>query len=329
MKKNLLFAGHDLKFSQDLIEYFSSHNNFNVRIDQWEGHSTHNEDYSIECLNWADTIFCEWGLGNAVWYSLRKEDHQKLFVRMHRQELVTDYPNQFNLSSIDRIIAISPYIYEEFYRTFGFKRHQMTMIFNHVNVGRFNRPKIDQPNFNLGMIGINPKLKRLDRALDVFEDLWKKDNRYKLYIKGKMPQEYSWLWNNDEQREYYEGVFERIENSQWKEAVIFEGFGDVGEWLTKVGFILSVSDLESFHLAVAEGMASGAIPIVYNWQGAQTIYTEDMISTSIDDMIRKIEDTNQLNTEAFKELQNEMKTYSKERFSFDQIVLEYEKLLNS
>jgi hypothetical protein len=36
--------------------------------------------------------------------------------------------------------------------------------------------------------------------------------------------------------------------------------------------VLSTSDDESFHLAPAEGMASGAVPALLNWPGAETIY---------------------------------------------------------
>ena len=40
---------------------------------------------------------------------------------------------------------------------------------------------------------------------------------------------------------------------------------DVGTWLRRIGFILSTSDDESFHLAPAEGMASGAVPVIRSW----------------------------------------------------------------
>jgi hypothetical protein len=55
--------------------------------------------------------------------------------------------------------------------------------------------------------------------------------------------------------------------------VTFDGFGgDVAAWLRRVGWVLSTSDDESFHLAPAEGMASGAVPALLPWPGADTIY---------------------------------------------------------
>jgi glycosyltransferase involved in cell wall biosynthesis len=56
-------------------------------------------------------------------------------------------------------------------------------------------------------------------------------------------------------------------------AVTFDPFGSVvASWLRRVGFVLSTSDQESFHLAPAEGMASGAVPMLLDWPGAETIY---------------------------------------------------------
>ncbi|GIO26922.1 glycosyltransferase [Ornithinibacillus bavariensis] len=289
MKKKVVFAGHDLKFATGLINDLKLKPDIEVKIDKWDSHDAHDEEFSEKCLEWADVIFCEWGLGNAVWYSKYKKSNQKLLVRMHRQELETFYPNKFVLENINKIIAISPYIFEEFYRKFKFPRKKMQMIFNYVDMSKYTLTKLEGSQYNIGMIGISPKLKRIDIALDIFERLWEKDNRYKLYAKGRMPSEYNWIWNNDEQRQYYEEQFSRIEKSNWGKNVIFSGFGsDVNEWLENIGFILSTSDYESFHLAVAEGMASGAYPIIRNWDGVRTIYKKDWIFNSIDDAVDKI-----------------------------------------
>ncbi|MFC6669106.1 hypothetical protein [Marinobacterium aestuariivivens] len=46
----------------------------------------------------------------------------------------------------------------------------------------------------------------------------------------------------------------------------------MNEWFTMVGFILSPSDFESFHMAIGEGMLTGAMPIVWKWKGAEEIW---------------------------------------------------------
>lgn len=313
----MVFAGHDLKFAKLIIQFLEETNRFDIRLDEWDGHNVHDEKKSKEFLDWADVIICEWGLGNAVWYSSRKRPHQKLIVRMHLQEVDTNYPRQFEMDNIDAIITISPYVYEEFYRVFKLPREKTKMIYNVVDTAKLEKPKLNGSNFNLGMIGIAPKRKRLDLSLDVLENLWAHDQRYKLFVKGKMPQEYPWLWRKDEEREYYEAQFRRIENAPWKDAVIFDGFGDVDEWFQKIGFILSTSDFESFHLAPSEGMASGSIPLILKWDGSDTIYQKDYLYDDIHGMVHHILEMNKM--ESSLNSRQEVKKYVQQLFDVDVI----------
>lgn len=319
-KKKILIVGHDLKFASHIISSFEKKAHFAIKIDKWKGHDVHDEAYSKECLDWADVIFCEWGLGNAVWYSKHKLPHQKMIVRMHAQELKTNYPKQFKIENIDKIIAISPFIYEEFYRLFKFPREKMLMIYNTIDTKLMNREKTSD-GFNLGFIGMSPKLKRLDLAIDIFEKLWTIDKRYKLYIKGKHPQEYPWLWNNESEREFYETVFKRISEAVWRDSVIFDGFGnDIPEWLQKINFVLSTSDSESFHLSPGEGMASGAFPVILNWDGSNTIYPSEYIYQNIDECVKSILDTNSIDDKNV--MRKRLLEYTEEHFDAEKISLQ-------
>ncbi|MDM5157388.1 glycosyltransferase [Bacillus sp. DX1.1] len=315
-KKNVIFAGHDLKFAKLIMDYLKGLGKYEIKIDQWTGHNTHNEEHSQECLQWADIIVCEWGLGNAVWYSENKLPHQKLIVRMHRQELDTIYPKQFVLENIDTIIAISPYVYEEFYRTFKLPREKMKMIYNTLHAEQLDRPK-EEVSYNLGIIGMCPKMKRLDLAVDMLEKLWQQDSRYKLFVKGKMPQEYPWLWKKEEEREYYEELFQRIEAAPWKDAIIFDGFGPVDEWFQKIGFVLSTSDFESFHLAPSEGMASGSYPIILKWDGSDTIYPPSYLQDDIDSCVSRIIEINSMDSS--ESLRRDAKQYVQSRFDIKKV----------
>ncbi len=55
-------------------------------------------------------------------------------------------------------------------------------------------------------------------------------------------------------------------------AVAFEPFGGyVANRMHRIGTVLSTSDPESFHLAVAEGMMSRATGAVLPWRGADAV----------------------------------------------------------
>lgn len=280
-KKTILFAGHDLKFLQDVITSYQSDPSFDVLIDQWKNHTDHDEEWSRECLDKADIIFCEWGLGNIQWYSNHKKNGQRLLVRIHLQENQRpEFLRNANIDNIDYFIFIAPYRYEEFVAMHGIPRHKTKMIFNTVDVEKFNLEKLPEAKYTLGFIGMVPWRKRFDRALDIFEKLWKEDNRYVLRVKGKRPEDYPWMLSKSRKDEMakYDALYRRIEEAPWKDNVIYDGHGnDMPEWFQKVGYILSTSDFEGSHQAVAEGMAAGSVPIIYDWDGADTVYPKDFV----------------------------------------------------
>lgn len=320
-KQTILFAGHDFKFLNWYIEHCKNNPNLNVLIDKWEGHENHDLDNSEKLIQQADIIFCEWGLGNAVWYSRNKRRGQKLFIRLHRQEIDTKFLPLINYDNVDRVIVIVPHLFEEFNRLKKVPRGKMMIIENMIDYKRFNKPKYEDIQYNLGIVGILPKLKRLDRALDIFEKLWNENNNYRLYIKGKLPKELPWLMGRREEKQYFESVFKRIDNAEWKENVIFDPHGnDVDEWFRKIKFILSTSDIEGSHVSPMEGMASGSIPIVYHWPGAETAYPSEFIVESVDEAVELIKSYEN------KDISRELKEYPK-RFSLDSRIKIFDNLL--
>ncbi|WP_444922659.1 hypothetical protein ACJJID_01630 [Microbulbifer sp. CnH-101-G] len=310
-KRTILIAGHDLKFAKFIIEKINQRKDLHLLIDDWNGHDKHDEEKSLALLNNADVVFCEWGLGNLVWYSKNIKRGQKLIVRIHAQEIKTRHLDRCNHEKIDNYIFVSPYYFEMMIAEFSLKREKCKMIFNMVDTDILNKPKVESSKYNLGMIGDVPQSKRLDRALDIFEKLYKENNRYKLFVKGKRPEDYAWMHSKEKRGEltYFENQYERITKNGWEKNVIFEGFGPIEEWLQKIGHILSVSDNESFHLSVAEGMASGALPSILNWPGSEYIYPSKYISTSISTAFEKVTNIDSSTT-------SEVKQFSK-RFCKD------------
>lgn len=322
-KLKLVVAGHDLKFINSMLTYLKENKNIEIKVDQWSNHNSHDEKFGAECVEWADVIVCEWGLGNAVWYSTNKKKYQKLFVRMHGQERKTKFPPLFNYDNIDHFIAISPFIYEEFHRIIDTPRDKMKIINNYVDTNSLNRPKRSGAEFHLGIVGIVPLLKRLDRAIDIFEKLWEKDSRYKLFIKGKRPEEYNWwTMKKGEEIDYYNNLYKRIEESPWKDNVTFDGHGsDMDVWFQKIGFILSTSDYETFHLAPAEGMASGSVPVIFNWSGSKAIYDKKWIVSNDDEAVQYI-----LNNR-YNVGNDSFKGYINDRFGIEKIANELVELI--
>jgi glycosyltransferase involved in cell wall biosynthesis len=267
-------AGHDLKFFRPLLDYLRLQPDLEVRVDQWAALGRHDPHASRELAEWADVVICEWCGPNAVWYSRHKRRGSRLLVRLHRFELTSRYPGEVKIGAVNQVICVSRHYARLCRERIGWPETKVAAIPNALDVAQLDRPKLEGARFHLGLIGIVPSRKRLDLALDVLEELRRQDDRYLLFVKSSMPWEHWWVWQNPAEREHYASALRRAQRSPLlRGAVVFDDAGpDVASWLRRVGFVLSTSDDESFHVAPAEGMASRAVPVLRHWPGAETIY---------------------------------------------------------
>jgi glycosyltransferase involved in cell wall biosynthesis len=282
----VVVAGHDLKFFTRLMDHLAARPDIELRVDRWPALGRHDPERSRGLVGWADVVVCEWCGPNAVWYSEHLKKHgrpdQRLIVRLHRFELYGAWPRRLDIGAINRVICVSPHYADLTRKMTGWPAEKITVIPNWVDDAQFDRAKLPGAQHHLGMIGIAPWRKRLDLAVDVLEELRRRDPRFTLFVKSKLPWDLPWIWNRTEEREAFERLFRRIRRSPLlARSVVFDPSGpDVAAWLRRVGFVLSTSDDESFHLAPAEGMASGAVPALLGWPGADTIYDRHWIHDS-------------------------------------------------
>ena len=270
----VVVASHDLKFFTRIQEHLAELPGVELRLDRWDALSVHDAATSESMAAWADVVICEWAGPNLVWYSRHKRPGQRLIVRLHRFELDAGWLADVRPDAIDQVVCVSPYYAQLTAERTGWPADRIVVIPNWVDVEQFARPKLAGAEFTLGMIGISPHRKRPDLGVEILARLRRRDRRYRLAVKSKMPWDYWWIWRKPEERAEVERLFHRLHDDPVVAgAVTFDGFGgDVAAWLRRVGWVLSTSDDESFHLAPAEGMASGAVPALLPWPGADTIY---------------------------------------------------------
>ena len=288
-RTRLAVVGSDLKFITPLIVRLEDSDRFEVRIDEWPKFRVHDEEATRDVLAWADTIVCEWAGPNAVLASRVKRPHQRLIVRLHRVELSYDDWREIDIAAVDTVVTVGPYYRRRVLETTGWPEDKVLHVPNAIDTHLFDRPKPDEARFHLGMIGAASARKRLDLAMEVLALLRGVDERYQLFVKGSNPWEIKWVADRPEETAYFADVAQRLTEPDIAGAVSFDPPGeDVPEWLERVGFVLSTSDDESFHLSPAEGMASRAIPVVRSWPGADEIYDAEWVTADIEEMAKRI-----------------------------------------
>lgn len=324
-KKRLLIAGYDLKFITPILKYLED--DYNIKIDEWIGHNDHDEAKSTKLLNWTDFIFCEWLLGNAVWYSKRKMNHQKLIIRAHRFEATRNFGNQINFAKVDGVIVVSYPCLELFSNIFEIPREKMILLSNYVETDIYTGIKKGDFKHNLAMVGYVPKLKGLLKGLKILKMLKENDDKFKLYLMGKDYKELDWVWNNPEERSYFRECENFIKDNKLEDSVIFEGWVERSEMFSNIGYVLSVSDIESFHLAPAEGLCDLTLALLLYWNGSEYIYPRKMIFDNIDDIVKIILDTYS-NNKYYHDLLEEMGYYIIKEFNIEKIVIDLKNIFD-
>lgn len=277
-RTKVLLAAHDLKFAGELVDMLQADPDVELRIDQWETLHEHDESASQQLLDWADVVVCEWAGPNAVWFSQRVRPDQRLVVRLHMFELRGGWLKDIDTSRVDVLVVVSEMNRGHVLDALDIDPSRVRVIPNAVSFADLARPGREGRRFRLGMVGIVPLLKRPDRALDLLGRLRAEDDRFTLHIRGRMPWEYPHVWRKPLEREGYLDLFARLGAGPLRDAVAFEPFGaDMGTWYTKVGWMLSPSATESFHLAPVEGMVSGAVPVVWDREGARDVFDDRWI----------------------------------------------------
>ena len=286
----IAFAGHDLKFAREIIDHFRDHPDCVVRVDQWHNHARHDEPRSEELVRWADVVYCEWCLGNAVWYSQRLRPAQRLIVRLHLQERATAFPDQVIWENVDHLVFIAPHVQHEILERIGADAPEHThLIYNVIECARFARPKPAGSERVLGMIGYAPLRKQPRIALDILAALVRKDPAWRLHLAGSDPREYEWLWKRLEERAYYEELEDRMAGELAGHLVQQGWTDDAAGWYADVGFVLSCSDFEGSHQAIPEGMAAGCVPVVRRWAGAAELYPHSLLFDGVEEAVAQIE----------------------------------------
>ena len=286
----VLLAGADFKFAGDLVDTLIQRKDIEVKVDLFEANAKPQPDKSKLLLPWADVIIAEFASKNAIWYSHNIQPHQKLIVHLHGYELLQDWITELDIDNCSAIVVASEFYRQRAIEMRGWPEEKLLVVSNSVAAVDLTRKKNPEARFHIGIVGIVPILKRPDRALDLLEKLLAVDDRFVLHIKGHSPWNYAWEWKKAAHQDSYRQFYARIgANPDLLSHIAFEPFSpDVGNWLSKIGWLLSTSTRETFHLSAIEGSISGAVPIAWRRDGSEEIIGTDYNVDSTDEAVAMI-----------------------------------------
>jgi glycosyltransferase involved in cell wall biosynthesis len=251
------------------------------------------EDWLRPHIDWADTVFVEWCLAPAARITLLDPGETRIIVRMHSFEAFSEWPHLLDFSRVDDVVFVSEHLRDFAVGVLPQLRSvpgpRLSVIPNALNLRPFVRPKDAAARFTVGLVGMSSVAKDPRWALAALRRLRDRDPRYRLeLIGGGIDPRVS-----ASARRYNKLLAADLAELEPSGAVVRRGHvDDVPAALTGIGVILSASVRESFHCAVIEGAASGAVPVVRDWPffpgGAATMFPGDWLVGSPEEAAERI-----------------------------------------
>lgn len=264
-------------------------------------------------MHWADICWFEWCDELIIYGSkLPIAKEKKIICRLHRYEAFTDYPKNVNWDNVNKVIFVSEHIKDVVTSKINLPYDKCEIIYNGINLNKFKyyERKI---GFNLAWIGYLNLRKNPMLIIQYFNELVKKDRRYKLFIAGSF---------QDETLYYY--IKDIIDRLGLNNNINFDGFipnDKMNEWLKDKNYIVTGSISEGHPVGVMEAMASGLKPVIHYFPGSEKFYPKEYIYNDLFTFIKIIDDKN-YDSEEYRE-------FIKENYSLEKQMKEIKNVLDT
>jgi glycosyltransferase involved in cell wall biosynthesis len=249
-KKNVLILDDIGSFTKEFFDYLKK--DFHIVVVP---------KYENRLVRWADYIWCEWGSENAFMCS--KNFPEKTVVRVHGFEAyIKGFEDMIQWDKLKNVVFVANHIKERMKQfTNG------TVIQNGVNTDKFYIKKKNRDADNIGIVGyMNSKKNPM-----LLAEIIKKYPGFKFHLRID--------WQDPFLKAGFEHEVRRCKN------VVYHGrYKNLNDFWNKMSMVISTSIIESFSFNIAEAMACGCKPLIYNWKGAKDIWNSSWIFNDISDL---------------------------------------------
>ncbi len=243
----------------------------------------------------ADVVAITCRLGNILFFSNHVRDDQRLYVRVHLQELRVPYLVNVNWERVNGLFFVAEWVRDDFSNNVWDDSLRKKMVErshyvpNVVDPAKFIPNKsfpVDGRNLSFGMLGAIMKRKGHLKAVQLYHRILTKypDKTGEFYIQGHRPRELKWM--SQEDKDYEKALLTYIEKNKIAEKIHFLPHGDPLSFFNSIDIAVSMSDFESFHYSIPDGMLMGCLPMIRNWRGAEKFYPSEYIFETDDPALK-------------------------------------------
>ncbi|WP_345505974.1 glycosyltransferase [Terrabacter aeriphilus] len=242
----------------------------------------------------ADVVFVDWADKGLTWVTQVVPSGTRVVARLHGVDTLSAWLHTAQWEKVDDVIFPSDHLRRAAVATLGGRLDgvRQHVVANPVDVERYVLPKVASARTTLGLVGWAQQVKDPLWALEVLATLRRHDPVWRLRLVGA---DFAVDERNPVEREAAAAFRERMADPLVADGVDFVGYTTrLPEHLREVGWALSASRREGFHVGLVEMAASGAVPVVRDWPvyagigGAGTLFPPDWVTTTPGDAAERI-----------------------------------------
>ena len=244
----------------------------------------------------ADVVFVDWADKGLMWATSRVPEGTRVVVRMHGVDTLSAWLHTAEWEKVSDVIFPSEHLRRSAVaalggRLDGVRQH---VVANPVHAERYVQPKLPRAAKTLGMVGWAQQVKDPMWTLDLLAELRRGDPEWRLALIGA---DFPFDPGNPVERAAARAFRDRVTDASLSEAIDYVGYTRrLPEHLRSVGWAVSSSRREGFHIGLVEMAASGAVPVVRDWpvyaelEGARSLFPAEWVSDSPADAAARIRD---------------------------------------
>ncbi len=247
-----------------------------------------------DILDSADIVFANWVDKGALLASRLIKPGKKFFVRFAGVDTISPWQFMIDWGKVTDVTFCSDLVRSTVVPLLG---NQIAHCKHHllgtaVEFDRFTLDKTPDANRRLGMVGWAQWVKDPMWTIELLAILRENDPSWKLSLIGK---DYPANPTRFTERIYSRRFRHRTSLPDVFSAIEYVGYTNkLPKHFQKIGFAISSSLRESFHVGAMEMVASGAIPVIRDWptykqfNGAATLFGPDSVVETVEEAAERI-----------------------------------------